>query len=169
MYLIRRLFYIIVVIQRVVELLRSLLIITMLVTTWLTSWTLTTTFMTILTTTATLTALRTWTTLTLYITLWLLHQHTMRKFVLASLRINLHQLHLDLVAFLDASLFNCLKTLPINLRDVEQTILTRENLYEATVRHDRANSTLVNLTNLRNSYDSLNLSQSCIDRIHQGR
>ena len=165
MCLIRRLFYIIVVIQRVVELLRSLLIITMLVTTWLTSWTLTTTFMTIITTTATLTALRTRTTLTLYITLWLLHQYTMRKFVLASLRINLHQLHFDLVAFLDASLFNCLKTLPINLRDVEQTILTRENLYEATVRHDRANSTLVNLTNLRNSYDSLNLSQSCIDRI----
>ncbi len=52
MCLIRRLFYIIVVIQRVVELLRSLLIITMLVTTWLTSWTLTTTFMTIITTTA---------------------------------------------------------------------------------------------------------------------
>ncbi len=127
MCLILRLFYIIVVIQRVVELLRSLLIITMLVTTWLTSWTLTTTFMTIITTTATLTTLRAWTTLTLYITLWLLHQYTMRKFVLASLRINLHQLHLDLVAFLDTSLFNCLKTLPINLRDVEQTILTREN------------------------------------------
>ncbi len=48
---------------------------------------------------------------------------------------------------------------------MEQTILTRENLYEATVRHDRTNSTLVNLTNLRNSYDSLDLSQSSIDRI----
>ena len=51
MCLIRRLFYIIVVIQRVVEPLRSLLIITMLVTTWLTSWTLTATFMTLITTT----------------------------------------------------------------------------------------------------------------------
>ena len=84
----------------------------------------------------TLTALRTWTTLTLYITLWLLHQYTMRELVLTSLRINLHQLHLDLVAFLDASLFNCLKTLPVDLRDMEQTILTWQNLYEATVRHD---------------------------------
>ena len=35
-----------------------------------------------------------------------IYQYTMRKFVLASLRINLHQLHLDLVAFLDARLFN---------------------------------------------------------------
>ena len=152
-------------IQRIVEILRSLLLVTMLVTTWLTSWTLTTTLMTIITTTTTLTALWTWTTLTLYVTLRLLHQHTMRELVLASLRINLHQLHLDLVTFLDASLFNCLKTLPINLRDVEQTILTWENLYEATVRHDRTNSTLVNLTNLRNSYDTLDLSQSSIDRI----
>ena len=48
------------VIQRVVEPLRSLLIIPMLVTTWLTSWTLTATFMTLITTTATLTALRPW-------------------------------------------------------------------------------------------------------------
>ena len=165
MCLILRLFYIIVVIQRVIELLRSLLIITMLVTTWLTSWTLTTTLMTVITTTATLTTLWTWTTLTLYITLWLLHQHTVRELVLASLRINLHQLHLDLVAFLDTSFLNCLKTLPVNLRDVEQTILTWQNLYEATVRHDRANGTLINLTYLRNSYDSLDLSQSSIDRI----
>ena len=133
MYIILGLFYIIVVIQRIVEILRSLLLITMLVTTWLTSWTLTTTLMTIITTTATLTTLWTWTTLTLLIALWLLHQHTVRKLVLTSLRINLHQLHLDLVAFLDASLFNCLKTLPIDLRNMEQTILTWENLYEAPV------------------------------------
>ena len=121
--------------------------------------------MTVIMTRATLNTLWTWTTLTLNITLWLFHQHTVRELVLASLRINLHQLHLDLVTFLDASLFNCLKTLPINLRDVEQTILTRENLYETTVRHDRTNSTLVNLTNLWNSYDSLDLTQSSIDRI----
>ena len=44
-------------IQRIVEILRSLLLVTMLVTTWLTSWTLTTTLMTIITTTTTLTAL----------------------------------------------------------------------------------------------------------------
>ena len=125
-------------VQRIVKILWSLLFVMMLITTWLTSRTLTATLTMALITTAatTLTALRTWTTLTLNITLWLLHQHTVRELVLASLRINLHQLHLDLVAFLDASLFNCLKTLPINLRDVEQTILTRENLYEATVRHD---------------------------------
>ena len=55
MYIILGLFYIIVMIQRIVEILRSLLLVTMLVTTWLTSWTLTTTLMTVITTTTTLT------------------------------------------------------------------------------------------------------------------
>ena len=57
MYIILGLFYIIVMIQRIVEILRSLLLVTMLVTTWLTSRTLTTTLMTIITTTTTLTFL----------------------------------------------------------------------------------------------------------------
>ena len=123
-------------VERIVEVSWSLLFTAMLITTRLTSWTLTTTLMTVVATWTTLTTLWTWTTLTLYITLRLLHQYTMRELVLTSLRINLHQLHLDLVAFLDTSLFNCLKTLPVDLRDMEQTILTRENLYKATVRHD---------------------------------
>jgi hypothetical protein len=52
---------------------------------------------------ATLTAGR-----TLHIALWLRNEHTVRELVLARLRINLKELHGDLVALLDASLFNSL-------------------------------------------------------------
>ena len=31
-------------------------------------------------------------------------------------------------------LLNCLKTLPVDLRDVEQSVLARHDLYEAAVR-----------------------------------
>ena len=74
--------------------------------------------LTTLTTRTTLTAvatLATRTAFTLYISLRLLEKHAVRELVLASLRVDLHELHLDLVTFLDASLFNCLKTLPVDL------------------------------------------------------
>ena len=121
---------VVVVIERVVEVAR----LTMLAV-------LTTTVATLATLTArtTLTAvatLATRTALTLYISLRLLEKHAVRELVLASLRVDLHELHLDLVAFLDASLFNCLKTLPVDLRDVEQSVLARHDLYETAVRHD---------------------------------
>ena len=66
-----------------------------------------------------LTALATLTTLTtsrtLYIVGGLLDQHTVRELVLAGLRINLKELHLDLVTFLDTSLLDSLKALPVDL------------------------------------------------------
>ena len=118
---------VVVVIERVVEVAR----LTMLAV-------LTTTVATLATLTArtTLTTLATRTALTLYISLRLLEKHAVRELVLASLRVDLHELHLDLVAFLDASLFYCLKTLPVDLRDVELSVLARHDLYEAAVRHD---------------------------------
>ena len=64
---------------------------------------------------AALTTLRTWTTLTLYISLGLRDEHAVRELVLTSLRINLKQLHGNLVAFLQTSLFDGLQTLPVNL------------------------------------------------------
>jgi hypothetical protein len=123
-----------------------------------------------------------WTTVTtLAITLWalttlttgrtlniigrLLNQYTMRELVLTCLRINLQELNLNVVALLDTSLFNGLKALPVDLADVQQTVLTRHNLNEASVRHDRTNHTVVNLAYLRNSYDSLNLTDSGIDAL----
>ncbi len=118
---------VVVVIERVVEVAR----LTMLAVLTTAVATLTT-----LTARTTLTALATRTALTLYISLRLLEKHAVRELVLASLRVDLHELHLDFVAFLDASLFNCLKTLPVDLRDVEQSVLARHDLYEAAIRHD---------------------------------
>ena len=46
---------------------------------------------------------------------------------------------------------------------MEQTILARHDLYEATVRHNAADSTLVDLTHLGDSHDSLDLGDSCVD------
>ena len=75
----------------------------------------TVTTLTTLTTRTTIATFATWTTLTLYVTLGFREQNAVRELVLTSLRVDLHELHLDLVAFLDASLFDCLKTLPVNL------------------------------------------------------
>ena len=98
------------------------------------------TIRTTLTTVATLTTLRALTALTtgrtLYVVGRLLDQHTVRELVLTSLRIDLKQLHLDLVALLDTSILNGLEALPVDLRDMEQTILAWHDLYEAAIRHD---------------------------------
>ena len=48
---------------------------------------------------------------------------------------------------------------------MQQTILARHKLYEASVRHNATNGTLVNLTNLRNGNDSLDLSDSGINAL----
>ena len=62
-----------------------------------------------------LTTLWTGTALTLYEAFWFRKEHTTGKLVLASLGINLKEFHLNLVTLFDASLFHCLKTLPVNL------------------------------------------------------
>ena len=95
------------------------------------------TTVTALSTLRALTALTTFTGRALHdVTLGLLNQHTVAEFVLTRLRVNLQQLHLDLVALLDAGFLNGLEALPVDLRDVQQTILTRHDLHEAAVRHD---------------------------------
>ena len=68
---------------------------------------------------ATGTAVATGTALTLYIALGLLHEHAVRELVLTRLRIDLEELHLDVVTLLDASLLNGLEALPGYLRDVQ--------------------------------------------------
>ena len=74
---------------------------------------------TLWTTVTTFSALRTITTFaagwTLHVALGLLNEHTMTQLVLTSLRVNFKELYLNVVAFLDASLFNSLQTLPVNL------------------------------------------------------
>ena len=125
------------------------------------------TAVTMLTTLSTFGALRTLTTalLRLYIVSRLLDEYTVRELELTSLGVNLQELHLNLVTLLDASFLDSLQTLPVNLRDVEQTVLARHELYEAAVRHDAANGTLVDLTDLRDGNDSLDLGDSGIDAL----
>ena len=67
------------------------------------------------TTLRTLTALATFTGRTLNVTFGLLDQYTVRELVLTRLRVDLQQFHLDLVAFLDTSLLDGLKALPVDL------------------------------------------------------
>ena len=120
-----------------------------------------------LTTVTALSALRTLAALTtggtLYVTFWLLNQHAVGELVLTRLRVNLKELHLDLVALLDTSFLDSLETLPVNLTDVKQTVLARHNLYEAAVRHDAADCSLVDLAHLGDGHDGLDLGDSSID------
>ena len=112
------------VVERVVEVFRLtvshwvvevvLLFVAMLKATWLTTvalWALTA--LSALRTLATLSALWAWTALTLYVSLWFRDEHAVRQLVLACLRVNLKEFHLDLVAFFQTSLFNSFKTLPV--------------------------------------------------------
>ena len=48
---------------------------------------------------------------------------------------------------------------------MEQAILAWENLHEAAIRHDAANSSFIDLTYLGNSHDSLNLAKSRINAV----
>ena len=47
---------------------------------------------------------------------------------------------------------------------MKQTILTRHELNECTIRHDRGNLSFINLSDLRNSDDSLDRLDSRVDR-----
>ena len=107
-----------------------------------------------------------WTTLTLWtlhIVSRLLNEYTTRELVLTSLLVDINQLHVDFVTFLDASLFDSVETLPVDFADVKQTVLTRQELHEAAIRHHRTNGTVISLTNLRNGNDSLDLRHSSFD------
>ncbi len=70
-----------------------------------------------------------------------------------------------MVAFLDTSLLDSLEALPLNLRDVEQTFLTRQNLDEAAVRHDALHHTVVHLTHLGQGDDALDLGDGSVDAL----
>ena len=63
-----------------------------------------------------LTTLATVTGRTFHVTLGFLDQHTVAEFVFTRLRVNLQQLHLDLVTLLDAGFLNGLEALPVDLR-----------------------------------------------------
>ena len=118
-----------------------------------------------LTAVRTRTTLRSRATLTFYITFRFRQKYTVRELILACLRVDFEQFDGNLVTFFQSCILDSLQALPVYLADVEQTILARQNLNEATVRHYRADSTLVNLTNFRYGYDTLNLCHCCIDAL----
>ena len=104
-----------------------------------------------------------WTALTLLVTLGLLKENLARELELACLGVNLQKLNLELVTLVDAGLFHCLETLPVNLRDVQQTILARHELNECTIRHHAAYCTLVNLAGLGDGNNCANLGNCIVD------
>ena len=83
---------------------------------------------TTLTAVTTFATLGTGTTLTLYIALGLLEQYATAELELARLLVDVDELDLDLVAFLQTAFFNGLQTLPVDFRNVQQTILAQNNI-----------------------------------------
>ena len=116
----------------------------------------------------TVVALTARTALALYIALGLLREHTVGELIFARLRVYFQELHLDVVALVNAGVLNGLKALPRYLRDVEQAFLARQNLYEAAVRHDAFYHAVVDLANLRQRHDSLDLGNGGIDALLVG-
>lgn len=106
---------------------------------------------------ATLTTLGPWATLTFYVTFRFRQEHTAREFVLTGLGIDFQQLHSELITFLNTGVFYRLKAFPIDLRNVEQAVTTRQNLDEATVRHNRTYSAFIDFAYFGDGYDGLDL------------
>ena len=88
---------------------------------------------------------------------------TVRQTQLASLLIDFDQLHIDLVAFLQASLFHALITLPVDFGDVEQTVLVGDDLHEGTESHDGNDLAVVDFANLGHLHDGLDLGLAGFD------
>ena len=88
---------------------------------------------------------------------------TVRQAQLAGLLVDLDELHIDLVAFLQARLFHGLVTLPIDLGDVQQTVLVGDDLHEGAEGHDGDDLTVVDLADLRHSDDGFDLGLAGLD------
>ncbi len=87
----------------------------------------------------------------------------MRELVLAGLLVDVKQLHVNAVTLLQASFLNGLEALPVNLGDVHESLLARQDLNETAVRHDALDGAVINLTYLRNGHDSLDLCHCSVD------
>ena len=114
---------------------------------------------------ATLTTLGARTTLWFLVAFGLRKKGTTAELKLARLRIYVDELDLYLLTFLQIGIFDLLVALPVDLRDVEETILTREEFYEATIRHDRRDLTLIDFAYFRHSDDTLDQADSRVDSV----
>ena len=63
-----------------------------------------------------------WAALTLYITLGLFEQNTVRKLVFTCLWVYFKQLHINVIAFLYACILNGFEAFPFYFRDVKQSL-----------------------------------------------
>ena len=70
-----------------------------------------------------------------------------------------------MIAFLDSGLFHRLVALPVDLADMQQTFLTRHELYETTVRHEALNHRVILLAYFRQSHNSFDLRDRCLHRL----
>ena len=109
----------------------------------------------------------TWTsrsTLRLYITFRFLCESTHRKSHLAGLLVDFKKFDIHFVTYIE-DISHILSLVPSDLRHVEQTFLSREDLYECTEIKDRNNFSMICCTYLRNCADTLNPRKSLVERI----
>ena len=93
------------------------------------------------------------------------HERAARELELARLRVDVYELHNDVVALLQASLFDRLEALPVDLRDVQQAVLAGHELHEGAVRHDGRDLALVRLADLGHGHDGTDGAQGSVDRL----
>ena len=77
------------------------------------------------------TTLWTWTALGFLVALGLRKESTAAELKLTRLLIDVDELDFDLLTFLQVGIFDLLVALPVDLRDVKETILAWEEFYEA--------------------------------------
>ena len=95
-------------------------------------------------------------------------QYLVRQFELACLRVDVQQLHFDVVAFFESGFFYRFEAFPVDFGDVEQTVFAWQEFNECTVRHDGTDLSFVDFSYLGNGYNSLDHPNGVIDALLVG-
>ena len=93
----------------------------------------------------------------IFVTLGLFGEHLVRKTEFTGLLIDFEELHLDLVALLDAGVFHRFEAFPRDFGDVQETFFRRHELNEATVGHDAHYLGVVDFAHLGDGHDGADL------------
>ena len=86
-------------------------------------------------------------------------QHFPREFQLTVFGVDTNQFYLDHIPLFETGLLHGFVTFVANLRDVQQTVLARQNLYESTEGNNRTDLTVVNLSDFRDRNNLFDTSQ----------
>ena len=92
----------------------------------------------------------------------------MRKTEFTGLLIDFEELHLDLVALLDAGVFHRFEAFPRDFGDVQETFFRRHELNEATVGHDAHYLGVIDFAHLGDGHDGADLCHGGIDAVLVG-